>query len=65
MKTQWTKPGMGATLTDLLTQAHAALPHLCDAGHLGDDRRTNLSITETGTWEPYDIERIRNCEIAR
>lgn len=64
MKTRWTAPGTGATLTDLLTQARAALPHLCAAGHVGDDRRTDLAIAETGTWEPYDIERIRNCRIS-
>ena len=65
MKTRWTEPGTGATLTDLLTQANAALPHLCHPAHLGDARHTDLAITETGTWESYDIERIRNGRIAR
>ena len=65
MKTRWTELGRGATLTDLLTQASAALPHLCNPAFLGDDRRTDLGILITGNWEPYDVERIRNCRIAR
>lgn len=63
MKTQWTEPGRGVTLRELLAQASAALPHLCGPAQLGDysNGRTDLAITMTGVWEEHDVERIRNC----
>ena len=59
MKTCWTKPGTGATLRELCDQAHVALPHLCGPGKPEDELPTDLAITATGMWEPYDMQRIQ------
>lgn len=51
MKTEWVKPGTGATVGELRRWA----------GHdvqLGDRRRTALAIVRVGPPEPYDVERL-------
>ncbi len=59
MKTNWTAPKTGATLTDLTAQASAALPHLIRP--VTDSRWTDLAITTTGEWEPLDVDRINQA----
>ena len=64
MKTIWTAPGRGSTLAELKAGGYAAFPHLCNLPTPDDENYiTDLLIMDDGTWETYDISRIRNATI--
>ena len=67
MLTMWVAPGQGATLRDLLhivaARDEEADVHVTKlAARHGWGARSNLALTASGQYEPYDVTRIRSCE---
>ena len=61
MKTNWTAPGAGATVGELVNELGFRPIWTLD---IPMEQRTNLALASTGEVEEYDRRRFDNAEIA-